>query len=563
MKKSILAVAAIAAFCASAGIYTHTTYTGSDMNLKTLAVVTDGKFVLGTGDYSDSEWAWTKERVYDEVTELQNGENVDYRWFEPGWVNGDSKCNWAGYQTTESVVVTHVSFITRHDDYASRARGCRFEGANTADFSDAVTLYTVPADAEIETLKAGWVEIDIDESILLNTPFTYLRVVADDEFCGNFIEVEFYGKTWADATSEAPSAAPQNFTAASAGDDADTVTLAWEIPGFSCMSTRVFRATAPGGPFTTIVATLPSTTATCTDSLARTPGVAYYYCARFLNVKDAAELAGPVSATQEHRHYAEIAYDWTTMTPIAQAEWNADGASRAFDNDTTTFPDLNASTDDLKKLFKVGVDLGAEYVATGFKVYPRTNNSLGERANGAYLAGSSDASDIANLSWAANPVALSAELTGIGASEETWYTFSTTNHTPCRFVYLMKPTSPDFYGNVAELKLYGYPQSNVASVLLAPENAAAEWHGARAVITWTASPNAASYQVERKADGGEWSVVAQGISGQQYTDYPERPTKVGYIYRVASVDGNDGLAYTISITPTGTPAAPGLAITIR
>ena len=72
-----------------------------------------------------------------------------------------------------------------------------------------------------------------------------------------------------------------------------------------------------------------------------------------------------------------------------------------------------------------------------------------------------------------------------------------------------------------------------------------------------------SYRVERKADGGEWSIVAQGISGQQYTDYPERPTKVGYTYRVASVDGNAGLAYTISITPTGTPAAPGLSIFFR
>ena len=562
MKESILSIAALAASCALAGTYTHTTYTGSDTNLKTIAVAADGKFVLGTGDYSNGEWDWTKERVYDEVTELQNGESVDYRWFEPGSVHGDSECNWAGYQTQSPVVVTHISFLTRHDNYASRARECRFEGANTADFSDAVALYTVPADADVETLKAGWVEVDV-AGAALSSPFTYLRVVADDEFCGNFIEVEFYGKTWADATSEAPSAAPQNFTLASAGDDADTVTLAWEIPGFSCMSTRVFRATAPGGPFITIVATLPSTTATCTDSLARTPGVAYYYCARFFNVKDAAELAGPVSATQEHRHYAEIAYDWATMTPIAQAQWNANGAPLAFDGDTTTFPDLNAESDDLKKLFKVGVDLGAEYVATGFKVYPRTNNSLGERANGAYLAGSSDASDIANLSWAANPVALSPEMAGIAASEETWYAFSTTNHTPCRFIYLMKPTSSDFYGNVAELKLYGYPQSNVASVLLAPENAAAEWHGTRAVITWAASPNAASYQVERKADGGEWSIVAQGISGQQYTDYPERPTKVGYTYRVASVDGNAGLAYTISITPTGTPAAPGLSIFFR
>ena len=437
MKESILSIAALAASWALAGTYTHTTYTGSDTNLKSLAVVSDGKFVLGTGDYSNSEWDWTKERVYDGFTELQNGESVDYRWFEPGSVHGDSKCNWAGYQTTEPVVVTHISFVTRHDEYAERARGCRFEGANKADFSDAVALYAVPADADVETLKAGWVEVDV-AGAALSSPFTYLRVVADDAFCGNFIEVEFYGKTWSDATSGTPASAPQNLTAV--GGDAN-VTLSWDLPSFSCQSVRVVRATAPGGPFTTTVATLPSTTATCTDSLARTPGVAYYYCARFFNVKDAAELAGPVSATQEHRHCAEIAYDWTTMTPIAQAEWNADGASRAFDNDTTTFPDLNASTDDLKKLFKVGVDLGAEYVATGFKVYPRTNNSLGERANGAYLAGSSDASDIANLSWAANPVALSPEMAGIAASEETWYTFSTTNHTPCRFIYLMKPTT--------------------------------------------------------------------------------------------------------------------------
>ena len=460
-------------------------------------------------------------------------------------------------------MVTHISFLARNDEdeCAMRARGCRFEGANKADFSDAVVLYTVPADADVETLKAGWVEVDV-AGAALSSPFTYLRVVADDAFCGNFIEVEFYGKTWADATSEAPSAAPQNFTLASAGDDADTVTLTWDIPGFSCMSTRVFRATAPGGPFTTIVATLPSTTATCTDALARTPGVAYYYCARFLNVKDAAELAGPVSATQEHRHYAEIAYDWATMMPIVQAQWITYGALLAFDGDTTTFPDLNAESDDLKKLFKVGVDLGAEYVATGFKVYPRTNNSLGERANGAYLAGSSDASDIANLSWAANPVALSPEMAGIAASEETWYAFSTTNHTPCRFIYLMKPTSSEFYGNVAELKLYGYPQSNVASVLLAPENAAAEWHGTRAVITWAASPNAASYKVERSTDGGAWEPIAASLTETAYTDNGVTSAKHTYTYRVASVDGSGQTAYTADLVPTGTPTF-GLTIVFR
>ena len=117
---------------------------------------------------------------------------------------------------------------------------------------------------------------------------------------------------------------------------------------------------------------------------------------------------------------------------------------------------------------------------------------------------------------------------------------------------------------MAELKLYGYPQSNVASVLLAPENAAAEWHGTRAVITWTASPNAVSYKVERSSDGGAtWTVLAEGIADTTYTDRPTKATSISYIYRVASVDGNGGLAYTISITPTGTPAAPGLSIFFR
>ena len=128
----------------------------------------------------------------------------------------------------------------------------------------------------------------------------------------------------------------------------------------------------------------------------------------------------------------------------------------------------------------------------------------------------------------------------------------------------MKPNDGDFYGNVAELALYGYTLASSQSVLLAPEDLAAEWHGARAVITWTASPNAKSYRVERSSDGGAtWTVAASGITDATYADSPERPTKVGYIYRVASVDGNGGLAYTISITPTGTPAAPGLSIFLR
>ena len=579
MKESILSIAALAASCAMAGTYTHTTYTGSDTNLKSLAVVSDGKFVLGTGDYSDSEWEWTKERIYDGVTELQNGDEVVQRWFEPGSVHGDSECNWAGYQTQSPVVVTHISFITRHDNYAERARGCRFEGANTADFSDPVTLYTVPADADLEKLKAGWVEVDV-AGAALSSPVTYLRVVADDKFCGNFIEVEFYGKTWSDATSEAPAAAPQNFTAV--GGDAN-VTLTWDLPSFSCQSVRVVRATAPGGPFTTTVATLPSVLNTCGDAVANlTPGVKYYYSAYFLNNVNDAELAGVPAPAASYRHVAEIAFDASLMTAVEYhhdygSEAATASAANLFDGDTTTKPDVVNSSAGNSGV-KVGIDFGAgnEHVITGFKVFPSRewNGTLNQwvvgRSDGIQLAGSNDTSD-----WT-NGIDISdvCDIYKENAWDDTqlsWSAFDTTVTNAYRYVFLKKDArqglvdyrTDEFYGNVSELKLYGYSVANAMSVLLAPENAAAEWHGTGAVITWTAGQNAASYQVERKADGGDWTVVAQGLTEQQYVDRPERPTKVGYIYRVASVDGNGGLAYTISITPTGTPAAPGLAITIR
>ena len=552
MKESILSIAALAAFCALAGTYTHTTYTGGDTNLKTIAVVADGKFVLGTGDYSNSEWDWTKERIYDGVTELQDGENVKYRWFEPG--SGDF--NWAGYQTQRPVVVTHISFLTRHDNYAERARGCRFEGANTADFSDAVALYTVPADADVETLKAGWVEVDV-AGAALSSPFTYLRVVADDEFCGNFIEVEFYGKTWADATSGTPASAPQNLTAV--GVDAN-VTLSWDLPSLSCQSVRVVRATAPGGPFTTTVATLAATTISCEDAISGlSVGVKYYYRAYFLNTVGETEYKSELSASASFRRVEQLERTSLSDTQLKAGmsvvgyNWNLDTTgARAFDGDIATFADLNAEETD-KVNIKIGVDLGSAYVIDSFKIYPRSDSYL-YRLNGVVLGASNDSGN-----WM-NGTAISASC-GITAAQ--WYTFETTDKAAYRYVYVMKPNDGDFYGNVAELALCGYTLASSQSVLLAPEDLAAEWHGTRAVITWTASPNAASYKVERKADGGDWTVVAQGLTEQQYVDRPERPTRVGYIYRVASVDGNGGLAYTISITPIGTPAAPGLSIFFR
>lgn len=559
MKKTIFAaaVASIAALAAQAS--TSTT------DLKTLAetVTVEGDSagtyvnVLGTGYAKPGkQWDWSKDVVFDGYVHLTYN-----AWFEPtynGAASGDNA--WAGIHLTTPAIVHTIRYYARNDGSADAARaiGCRFQGANAVDsngeFQDPVTLYTIPV-TDLDTLTNGWQEVTISDPALLAQAFTYLRVIGS--YGGNFAEVEFYGQTWDEATSGTPSAAPQNLTISSVDADTDAVKLTWDAPTEPCRSAKVIRSTAPGGStFDVTLATLSATMLTYTDSdAARIPGVTYYYRVAFANEDN----VGPVSDAVSHRHVVQLERTALTDTTLRAGmsvigyNWHVDDTGKkVFDGDTTTFADLNADDGD-KVNIKIGVDLGAAYVIDTFKIYPRSGEYL-YRLNGVVLGASNDSSD-----WK-NGTAISASC-GITAAQ--WYTFETTDKAAYRYVYVMKPNDGDFYGNVAELALYGYTLASSQSVLLAPENAAAEWHGTRAVITWTAGQNAASYQVERKADGGDWTVVEQGLTEQRYEDRPERPTKVGYIYRVASVDGNGGLAYTVSVTPTGTPAASGLAITIR
>ena len=317
-----------------------------EVHLKTLAAHWDdngtNKFVLGTGDYSDNKWSWTKERVFDGEIDLDNGGQPDWRWFEPGSVHSENENAWAGYGVTEPVAVTGIRFMPRHDEYATRVIGCRFEGANKSDFSDAVTLYTIPS-ADAATLQAGWQTVGAAalNAAAMTTSFSYLRVIGG--FCGNMIEVEFYGQTWAEATGKAPAAAPQNLSLAVDDVDADAVTLTWNAPTEPCISAQVIRSTAPGGSSFDVTNTLAATTTTYTDSdAARVPGVNYYYRVAFANGAN----VGPASGVVSHRHVAEI-----VVTPgsggMRAIEYDHDygaetatSATNLFDGDTKTKPDV-------------------------------------------------------------------------------------------------------------------------------------------------------------------------------------------------------------------------------
>lgn len=568
---------AVAAYCAIAA------NAAEEVNLKTLAAYgvenEPSRFVLGTGDYSDSDWGWTKERVYDGIVELDNGGKTDWRWFEPGWVNSVNEDAWAGYGVTKPVAVTCIRFMPRHDEYASRAVGCRFQGANSADFSDAVTLYTIP-ETPVETLQSGWQEVTAFDAPL--QAFKYLRVIGD--YCGNMIEVEFHGMAWEDMENEAPTAVPQNLAISSTDRETGNVTLAWDAPQEPCISAKVIRSTAPGGTTFDVTATLASSVTTYTDSDAsRVPGVTYYYRVAFAN----GENAGAASDVVSCRHSARIPvaigengasaveFDYDYGSNDAKTKTSA---ANLFDGDTTTKPDVvNSSAGNTG--VAVGVDFGEgnECVVTGFSVFPSRewNDTLKQwvvgRSDGTVLNGSNDTADWKNGTAISDACDIYEENVW-DEDSLSWHYFETTGTAaPYRYIYLTKPQrenlqdqrTDDFYGNVRELQLYGWNAAAAAAVLTSPDDANAEWYGSRVNLSWTAAGAAAAYRIERRADGGTWTVVASGLTHCSFRDEPPRPTRETYEYRVGAVDGSGDTAYTATLQPAGTPSERGLIITVR
>jgi autotransporter-associated beta strand protein len=80
--------------------------------------------------------------------------------------------------------ITKISYCPRAG-YAARMNGGKFQGANAADFSDAVDLFTISADPFEETLN--------DQSVSLTNGFRYVRYLAPNASYGNVADIEFYG----------------------------------------------------------------------------------------------------------------------------------------------------------------------------------------------------------------------------------------------------------------------------------------------------------------------------------------------------------------------------------
>lgn len=181
---------------------------------------------------------------------------------------------WAGRDFGAGVrnVIRQIRYCPR-TGFPERMTGGLLQGANQADFSDAVTLATVSAAPPTGQFTAV--------NVSSNAAFRYVRYLSPNGSWGNIAELEFYGFL---------ASVPVPAGLAATTDDAQ-VSLTWSVTA-GVTGYRISRATTSGGPYTS----LATTTATSLLDTSVTNGTTYYYVIAGLNTGLESANSSPVSA---------------------------------------------------------------------------------------------------------------------------------------------------------------------------------------------------------------------------------------------------------------------------
>jgi len=141
-----------------------------------------------------------------------------------------------------SNVITQINYCPR-SGFESRMVGGIFQGANQANFSDAVALGTVGA----QPTAGGFTSASITNP----AAFRYVRYLSPDGGFGNVAELEFYGYPWS-----VPATVPSGLSALAVS--AGQIDLAWSaFP--NATSYNVKRSLTNGGPYTIVASGVTAT----------------------------------------------------------------------------------------------------------------------------------------------------------------------------------------------------------------------------------------------------------------------------------------------------------------
>jgi beta-galactosidase len=166
---------------------------------------------------------------------------------------------WVGLDCATPRVVTNLRYFPRIG-YAPRMNGGLFQGANLADFSDAVNLFaltTIPPDS---TMTA--------QVITNSSAFRYVRYLSPTNGFCDVGEVQFFSTTSGPLAPPAPPGAPTGLTVTAGHAQAQ---LAWTAtPGAT--NYNIKRGTVSGGPYSLV----GSSTAVLHMDSGLPPGTYYY-----------------------------------------------------------------------------------------------------------------------------------------------------------------------------------------------------------------------------------------------------------------------------------------------
>lgn len=370
-----------------------------------------------------------------------------------------------------------------------------------------------------------WYPIDIDPTS------AYRCFYYSGAYGGNVTELELYGWTEDDiAAADEPevsvTAKDAELAVASAADDDFTAKLSWKALSGAVKLQASYSATGPWADLADIAAG----TSTYTDTSAPC-GITRYY-----RLSDADGESGVISFKRLRRFAAS--QGTVFWTGVCSDGWYKEG-SRAFDGDTSTFPDLNGNAP------KVGVDFGElEPFVSVVRVHTRPDY-YSNRTNGALVYGSSrTAAALSSTADSDVDTALSVALSGIGDNVDAWYEIAVDSANAYRTFYLTTAN-----GNLAEIQFYGWTAEDIAEAegVATPvvDSVAADPDEAEIAVAWTCETEAeiTEFVVERRKGSGSWTELARPASDVfSYVDVdPE--TRQTYFYRVTAIYAN-GFART-------------------
>ena len=448
-------------------------------------------------------------------------------WIDATGDNGDDK--WAGYLFDEAVRIRTLRFLPRldHMRLPDRYRNSLFQSAADASFSDAQTIYTVPADfSDVSKVT----EVTFDPPVSARA-FRHWKSKGGYEQTAEleFISVEMPLKP------------------ALKVDISDTTNfypvLSWSFPDarFACSTCRLERANSPEGPWMPVTAWLdPAVDTLCvTNTEGVYVGQSLYY--RVAAVTRHPDYAGETvhSAALPYTRMRRIDRSWDdeahlfsglSVMPFTNGLAHAD-LGRAFDGNTATFPDLHQDT--AWRVGPVGLDFGANAWVGAFGYVCRNDNSCYYRVrNTTFYCASGDDVELRDKVACSGPITR--------ASQDTTFYYQPVTACPdagarCWFLFA---NSMDFCCNVAELAFFGWTQADLDQipVLQAPTRLAFARNGRRIVLSWGASALATGYEVQRRQRGAEtWQDLASGITGLTYADEQDEAVETAaYEYRVVA-----------------------------